>query len=178
MYVFVTQHRDIKFSRSFLDDEQWHHVCISWNGVSGVTLVYVDGVRDNSVRGDPFRNPDGLLQDTIEGGGSLSLLSQYSQTIYLTEFNLWDKVLTAQEIEEASKSCVGTPGNVKRWFDFWPGFKATQSKYDTPSTCESPRDRAAGRNTEAGEEDAVAGKKNEYLKWKKQAVKKYTKKGL
>lgn len=137
--------------------------------------MYVDGERDSqSVRSDSAVNPDALIKDTVPGGGSLKLLSRYAQTIHLTEFNLWNTVLSVQEIDDASKSCVGSQGNVKRWFDFWPSFKDKTLNHETPSKCRSSREPTP---TERPEGDLATGDKNHYLKLKEQAVKKYTRKG-
>ena len=31
--------KTLHFSSAFLDDDDWHRLCITWNGVTGVTKV-------------------------------------------------------------------------------------------------------------------------------------------
>ena len=140
----------MRFSRAFLDDNEWHRLCIAWNGVSGVTKVYVDGVQDKSAKFGKYA-VGGLLKDSLPGGGTLEVLTVHSQVIYVSELNLWDKVLSAVEISESSKLCFGKQGNVKKWSDFWPAFSKYKSRYEAPSQCKSP----IGSSEEMMEEDLV-----------------------
>ena len=172
--------RAFLFSKRFLDDYKWHHVCVTWNGVTGVTVAYIDGVRDNTGKGGTG-TPGGIMKDSLPGGGTLKVLGYYSQVVYLTEVNLWNIVLSAQEIAESSKRCLGKPGNVKKWSDFWPGFSEDKSKYDSPSQCKSLQAGGEGMT----EEGAVAsenpqkqssGNKRYHLNLRKKAALKYTEK--
>lgn len=187
--VFMSKNREIDFSKQFLDDHQWHHVCVTWNGVTGVTLVYVDGRRDTNARGRSTNPEGGIIRNSLTGGGNLTVLSYRSQVYYVTELNLWNIVRSAEEIAESSRSCLGSTGNVKTWFDFWPGFSTKESNYVSPSQCRSPQtsnapDSEAAENAAppsenvdtTSEQDHPAGKKKYYLKYKKQASRKKTKK--
>ena len=124
--------KTLRFSRAFLDDNEWHRLCIAWNGVIGVTKVYVDGVQDKSTEFGKYA-VGGLLKDSLPGGGTLEVLTVHSQVVYVSELNLWDKALSAVEISESSKLCFGKQGNVKKWSDFWPAFSKYKSRYEPPS---------------------------------------------
>ena len=178
--VFLHIHRYFLFSKTFLDDYNWHHVCVTWNGVTGVTVAYVDGLKDNTGRGGTD-TPGGIIKDSLPGGGTLKALSYYSQVVYLSGVNLWNTVLPAQQITESSKSCVKSHGNVKQWSDFWPGFKTDKTKYESPSKCKSPRaspeDAMEGNGAEAASGDLAVGNKKYNTQLKKLAAKKYSKKG-
>ena len=171
-------HRYFLFSKTFLDDYNWHHVCVTWNGVTGVTVAYVDGVKDNTGRGGTD-TPGGIIKDSLPGGGTLKALSYYSQVVYLSGVNLWNTVLPAQQIAELSKSCVKSHGNVKQWSDFWPGFKTDKTKYESPSKCKSPRASPEDAMEENGSEvvsgDLAVGNKKYFSQLKKLAAKKYSK---
>jgi len=177
---FSNPDRYFVFSKKFLDDYNWHHVCVTWNGVTGVTVAYVDGVKDSTGKGGKD-TPGGIIKNSLPGGGTLTVLSYYSQVVYLSGVNLWNRVLSAQQIAESSKSCVKSHGNVKQWSDFWPGFKTDKTKYESPSECKSPRaspgDVMEGNGAEAVSGDPAEDSKNYYWKLKKLAARKYSKKG-
>lgn len=123
--------RGLTFSRGVLNDQQWHHICITWNGNSGVTQLYVDGVRGDASQGV-------LAKGSVTGGGKLSILPEVTWPVHLTDLNLWKTVLSWEEIREASRSCVGKPGNLKRWQDFWPVFEHRTMNLQKPSRCKIP----------------------------------------
>jgi len=146
----------------------------------GVTVAYVDGVKDNTGKGGKD-TPGGIIKNSLPGGGSLTVLGYYSQVVYLSGVNLWDSVLSAQQIAESSKSCVKSHGNVKQWSDFWPGFKTDKTKYESPSQCKSPRaspeDVMEGSGAETVSGDLAVGNKSYYSQLKKLAAMKYSRKG-
>ena len=68
----------------------------------------------------------------IAGGGVLSLAQKVPKPTLAVRFvgkindlNMWNKVLTADEIEAISKCGGSTAGNIKSWSDF----KVTSSQY-------------------------------------------------
>ncbi|XP_066029703.1 uncharacterized protein [Pocillopora verrucosa] len=165
--------KTLHFSSAFLDDNDWHRLCITWNGVTGVTKVYVDGVQNESAEFGKYA-VEGLIKDSLPGGGTLEVLAVYSQVVYVSELNLWDKPLSAVEISESSKLCFGKQGNVKKWSDFWPGFSKDKSRYEGPSQCKSPY----GSSEEMMEEGLVVSEKTPFpLNAKKRRAFKYTRKG-
>ena len=54
----------------------------------------------------------------------------------MTNFNVWDRVLSAEEIEMSSKSCLSGEGNVVKWTDLIRGRKG-KTKLVIPSPCKS-----------------------------------------
>ncbi|CAH3123067.1 unnamed protein product [Pocillopora meandrina] len=151
--------KTLHFSSAFLDDNDWHRLCITWNGVTGVTKVYVDGVQNESAEFGKYA-VGGLIKDSLPGGGTLEVLAVYSQVVYVSELNLWDKVLSAVEISESSKLCFGKQGNDK-------------SRYEAPSQCKSPN----GSSEEMMEEGLVVSEKKPFpLNAKKRRAFKYTRK--
>lgn len=133
-------------------------------------MVYVDGVQDNAAKGGSD-TPGGIIVDKLAGGGTLKVFPYYSQVVYLTEVNLWNIILTAQEIAESSKSCIRSPRNVKKCSDFWSGFlSADKSRYQSPSQCRSrPRASSASEgikewNPAAVSENAVGWQDKVLLK--------------
>ena len=111
-----------------LTDLKWHQLCVTWSSFSGVVHIYLDGKNIlsavNKQRGE------------IPGGQDVVIGNKYH---LVSDFNLWDRVLTAQEIERNAKTCNGEKGNVLQWHQFFQSFeKAYLKKYSTPSSCEAP----------------------------------------
>ena len=165
----------MNFNVRFLDDHQWHQICCTWNGVTGQSLVYVDGVRDANVGIHKYPpNREEILRYPLPGGGNLALFPEVGQIFHVSEVNLWNRVLYAEEIAKSSQSCVGSTGNVKNWFDFLPGFDSANSTTTSPSQCRSPssipEDQMAG-NLDSSTVQSV-GKKKDILKFKQHTSKK------
>ncbi len=82
---------------SYINDNTYHHVALSWDSVSGAANIYIDGLLDHSYTtetGDVtylFRWI-GLIEDS---GGSLVFLNGL-----IDEFIVFNEVLNAVEIEE------------------------------------------------------------------------------
>ena len=53
----------------------------------------------------------------------------------VSQFNLWDRVLTNQEIETFAKTCNQGIGNLLSWADLYD--KSKKSRYVRPSSCKS-----------------------------------------
>ena len=54
----------------------------------------------------------------------------------MTNFNVWDHVLSAEEIEMSSKSCMSGEGNVVKWTDLIR-VRRGKTKLVIPSPCKS-----------------------------------------
>jgi len=81
-------------------------------------------------------NTNGILvigqdQDSF-GGGFVASQSYIGE---LTDLNVWNRVLTANEILKLSRSCHGGRGNVKKWSDFKVGLRG-DVRVISPSACE------------------------------------------
>lgn len=104
----------------------WHHICVSWENSLGSWKFYKDGGLE--------KEETNLKKDhTIRAGGSLvlgqeqdslggSFESDQSYQGMLSNLNIWDKVLTATQIQQMSQSCM-LPDNITdhrvyKWIDF------------------------------------------------------------
>ena len=102
------------FDATNLMDDQWHHICILWDGAadSGYTSYYRDGAE---VKFQPCsvgtRNAGGAFQ--IGGGGR-------TENVGITGFNLWNRILTESEIVEEANICDGGMGGpTVKWREFY-----------------------------------------------------------
>ncbi|XP_078358676.1 neuronal pentraxin receptor-like [Oculina patagonica] len=113
---------------------RWHHICLLWDGTrgSGYTSFYKDGlkVKFQSCSVGP-RTGGGNLQ---LGGG------ERTETVEMTSFYLWNRMLTENEIAEEAKTCDGgTGGPVVRWRDFYK--RSLRSQFIRgQSQCVVPKD--------------------------------------
>lgn len=117
-----------------LRDFKWHQICATWSGFNGVVRYYFDGKEILSER-----NP---TRGELSGGGRLSV---GTADYLLTEFNVWDRVLSDQDIANNAKKCDGGKGNVIQWHQGFEYLKNNQKTYNSPSVCEAP-----GGNTDQG----------------------------
>lgn len=111
-------------------DKKWHHICVTWNGESGVVIQYLDGVKKQAGTG---------LVWEYEGGGTLKMGDSTSFPYHISGLNLWDKVLAPENIKDMSASCLRGIGNVKSWLDFKTAATAKRTlQVMSPSVCTSP----------------------------------------
>ena len=121
-------------------DGAWHHICASWESSSGSWKFYKDG--GLSKKGTSFKTghairKDGTLvlgQDQDSIGGGFETVDSFQGT--LLNVNLWDKVLTAEQITKMSKSClldVESDGKVYKWIDF---LREGEARLMKPSSCQ------------------------------------------
>ena len=122
-----------------LRDFKWHQICVTWSGFTGVVHYYLDGKvvlsAKNKGRGE------------IPGGDHLVVGSDQH---LLSEFNLWNRVLTAQEIASNAKKCDGGKGNVIQWHQAFTYLKKYKKTYKIPSVCKVPNpnaEKATGSTT-------------------------------
>lgn len=108
-----------------LRDFKWHQICVTWSGFSGVSHIYFDGKNMLSAANQPRGEIPGGLD--LRVGNDQHLVS---------EFNLWDRVLSEKEIERNANSCEGGKGNAKQWHQGFINLKRSKSKYFFPSSCE------------------------------------------
>ena len=121
-----------------VNDGRWHHVCFTWESTAGSYNIYVDGSQKTAgsglKKGHVIRGGGALIlgqeQDSVGGGfdASQSFVGMMSQV------NLWNRVLTAQEISHMSQSCRSEEGNVLKWSDFKHGIRGAVQIIE-PSPC-------------------------------------------
>ena len=122
-----------------VNDGKWHHVCTSWESADGSWNLYKDGSLGAS--GSRFKTgyktkTDGILiigQEQDAFGGRFDSNQNYIGE--LTGLNIWNRVLSPNEIANMSKSCHLGEGNVKKWSDFKVGIRGNVMVI-TPSACE------------------------------------------
>uniref|UniRef100_A0AAV2KL76 Sushi, von Willebrand factor type A, EGF and pentraxin domain-containing protein 1 n=1 Tax=Knipowitschia caucasica TaxID=637954 RepID=A0AAV2KL76_KNICA len=108
---------------------QWYHIGVSWRSWDGDWRIYING--------KPSDGGKGLsVGSTIPGGGALVLGQDQDQrgdgfnpvesfVGSISQLNIWDRVLTPQQIKVLSSSCPASRvmhrGNVLAWPDFLKG---------------------------------------------------------
>ncbi|XP_006805601.2 sushi, von Willebrand factor type A, EGF and pentraxin domain-containing protein 1-like [Neolamprologus brichardi] len=108
---------------------QWYHIGVSWRSWDGDWRIYING--------KPSDGGKGLsVGTTIPAGGALVLGQDQDQrgegfnpvesfVGSLSQLNIWDRVLTPQQIKVLASSCpashVTHRGNVLAWPDFLSG---------------------------------------------------------
>uniref|UniRef100_A0A672YPJ6 Sushi, von Willebrand factor type A, EGF and pentraxin domain-containing protein 1 n=1 Tax=Sphaeramia orbicularis TaxID=375764 RepID=A0A672YPJ6_9TELE len=108
---------------------QWYHIGVSWRSWDGDWRIYING--------KPSDGGKGLsVGTTVPGGGALVLGQDQDQrgegfnpvesfVGSISQLNIWDRVLTPQQIKVLSSSCpashVTHRGNVLAWPDFLNG---------------------------------------------------------
>ncbi|XP_044182013.1 neuronal pentraxin-1 isoform X2 [Acropora millepora] len=122
-----------------VNDGKWHHVCTSWESADGSWNLYKDGslgASGSRLKTGYKTKTDGILiigQEQDAFGGRFDSNQNYIGE--LTGLNIWDRVLSPNEITNMSKSCHLGEGNVKKWSDFKVGIRGNV-RVITPSACE------------------------------------------
>ncbi|XP_078357304.1 uncharacterized protein LOC144642194 [Oculina patagonica] len=110
-----------------LRDKAWHQVCILWSTKTAAWSIHLDGKRAS------YGIYNDFLGRTL---GTLELAKSRSRNkMLMTQVNLWDRVLTNQEIEDFAKSCNHGVGSFLSWADLYDAAKA--SRYIYPSSCQA-----------------------------------------
>ncbi|KAK3722627.1 hypothetical protein QZH41_002387 [Actinostola sp. cb2023] len=122
-------------------DGNWHHLAVTWTNSDGVFNVYVDG----SLKYGSDAIHKGATIDSTKGGLVLgqdqdAYLGRYNanQSFQgnLTSVNMWDRVLTSDDILKLAKRCPSGSGegNLVRWADLVPR-KSDSVKYYCGVSC-------------------------------------------
>ncbi|XP_041050421.1 uncharacterized protein LOC121281538 [Carcharodon carcharias] len=100
-------------------DEQWHHVCVTWQKENGAWSIYADGIKVSS--GDGCYSSQTIAgngifiigQDQDSLGGTFKQNEAFSGKI--TDLNVWTHVLDAKQIT-AVKMCSFSQQNlISKW---------------------------------------------------------------
>ncbi|XP_066497909.1 neuronal pentraxin-2-like [Hoplias malabaricus] len=98
----------------------WQHVCVSWNRRAGVWHAYLGGKMKGEGKDLATRHsirPGGTLvlgQEQSSMGG-LRFVASRALVGDLSQFNLWDRVLTHAELEALAHCSTGMLGNIVQW---------------------------------------------------------------
>lgn len=125
-------------SKSIIDvsanDGKWHHICLTWENTAGSWNFYKDRILE--VSGEGLRT-----RYVIESGGRFmlgqnqaDLKKEKSFIGLLAHLNIWDHVLSKDNITFLSRSCLSEEGNAVKWSDFKQGVKG-KVRMVTPSPC-------------------------------------------
>ena len=110
-----------------LKDKAWHQVCILWSTKTAAWSIYIDGKRDTYGTYNDF--PGRRL-------GNLGIANTgWLDKMFMTQFNLWNRVLNNQEIEAFSKSCNSGIGSLLSWADLYDVTK--KHRYIKRSSCQA-----------------------------------------
>ncbi|KAF1663308.1 Neuronal pentraxin-2, partial [Aptenodytes patagonicus] len=105
----------------FISDGKWHHVCITWTTRDGMWEAFQDGEKlgtgENLAPWHPIK-PGGVLilgqeQDTV--GGRFDATQAFVGE--MSQFNIWDRVLKAEDIMNIANCSTNMPGNIIPWVD-------------------------------------------------------------
>ncbi|XP_043572153.1 sushi, von Willebrand factor type A, EGF and pentraxin domain-containing protein 1 isoform X1 [Chiloscyllium plagiosum] len=124
-----------------VNDGKWHHISITWNSTNGAWKVYIDGKVSDEGK-------DLSTGASIPGGGALVLGQEQDQrgegfnpaesfVGSLSQLNIWDYVLTPQQIKLLATACPDDlkKGNVLAWPDFLSGIVGRVKKNSTSIFC-------------------------------------------
>ncbi|OCT61569.1 neuronal pentraxin-2 [Xenopus laevis] len=104
-----------------IGDGKWHHIGITWTTRDGIWEAFLDGEKlgsgENLAPWHPIK-PGGILilgqeQDTV--GGRFDATQAFVGE--MSQFNIWDRVLKAEEIGNISNCTYNMPGNIIPWVD-------------------------------------------------------------
>ncbi|NWR68156.1 NPTX2 protein, partial [Bucorvus abyssinicus] len=105
----------------FISDGKWHHICITWTTRDGMWEAFQDGEKlgtgENLAPWHPIK-PGGVLilgqeQDTV--GGRFDATQAFVGE--MSQFNIWDRVLKAEDIMNIANCSINMPGNIIPWVD-------------------------------------------------------------
>ncbi|KAK3754669.1 hypothetical protein QZH41_009119, partial [Actinostola sp. cb2023] len=106
----------VEFGSSLING-YWHHLAITWDNTAGQLNVYVNGSKigaANKRSGNVIHK--GALILGQDQGGYMKSFSSRSLQGNLTNFNMWNKVLSPVEIASlASDKCSVERGNLVDW---------------------------------------------------------------
>lgn len=98
----------------------WQHVCVSWNRRAGVWHVYLGGKlkgegKDLAVRHSIRPGGTLILGQEQSSMGGLRFVASRALVGELSQFNLWDRVLTHAELYALAHCSTGMLGNIIPW---------------------------------------------------------------
>ena len=121
-----------------VNDDYWYHICTTWENTAGSWNFYVDG--------ELWENGVGLETGHVIDNNGIFILGQ-DQDSYGSGFersqsffgqmygvNMWNRVLTKEEISHMSTNCSYGVGNYLRWSDFVTGLHGGVT-VTSPATC-------------------------------------------
>lgn len=134
-------------------------MCHAWSSRTSAWAIYMDGNEEKTGLYD-FKDTAQLKISFPDWGAFLG-----SNQILLSQVNIWNRVLTSQEIKRLSGKCdagVDGLGNVVSWADLYDVSKT--AVFSKPSTCEAhsgqTQDKATTTATQGHKQDFPIGTRN------------------
>nr|XP_042895666.1 sushi, von Willebrand factor type A, EGF and pentraxin domain-containing protein 1 isoform X2 [Parasteatoda tepidariorum] len=117
------------------NDGHWHHLCVTWSSRQGAWAFYKDGVQQDNGTGlapNTFIPMTGTLilgQEQDKQGAGFSTPEAFVGTMAL--LNIWDYVLSVDDIVALMTRCDKYHGNVRSWADFLSGIRGKVQQKDS-----------------------------------------------
>ncbi|XP_067859867.1 neuronal pentraxin-2-like [Heptranchias perlo] len=104
-----------------INDDKWHHICVTWTTRDGMWEAYQDGqsrgTGENLAPWHPIKAGGVLIlgqeQDTV--GGRFDATQAFVGE--LSHFNIWDRILTTDDIRSMANCSANLAGNIIPWID-------------------------------------------------------------
>ena len=121
-----------------VNDGFWYHICTTWENAAGSWNFYIDGYLWTNGTGFETghvidNNGIFILGQDQDGYGD-GFEQEQSFFGHLYGVNMWNTVLTPEEILHMSANCSYGVGNYLRWKDFLTGLHGNVSM-SSPTTC-------------------------------------------
>ena len=133
--TFLLCNRQLSVSAN---DNNWHHICVTWKNTAGLMHFYKDGVLSanatNFKTGHVIRSGGSLMLGQEQDSFASGLDSAQSFQGFLSNLNVWDYVVCQEIIKRMSKVCMSGRGNVYEWSNFKHGFVG-EPRLFIPSPC-------------------------------------------
>ena len=121
-----------------VNDDYWYHICTTWENAVGSWNFYVDGQLWENGEGletGHVIDNNGIFilgQDQDSYGGSFEQSQNFFGQMY--GVNMWNRVLSADEISHMSTNCSNGVGNYLGLSDFVTGLQGAVT-ITSPATC-------------------------------------------
>ena len=120
------------------NDDEWHHICTTWENGEGSWHFYIDAELKGS--GRDFQtghviSSGGIVilgQDQDEYGGGFESDQSFNGKMF--GVNMWDYEMSEDEIVQLFSRCFGPEGNYLKWGDF-KGGEEGDVEIEAPTTC-------------------------------------------
>ncbi|NWV22597.1 AGRD2 protein, partial [Origma solitaria] len=131
----------------FRADGQWHHFCVTWQQENGTWAIYADGKRRASASGLCSVGPSApqaiigqgtfiIGQDQDSLGGTFRAKESFSGNI--TDLHVWQRVLSAEQIEKVRSCWVLEQDLVFGWSSDTLEVESTVQAVTTQLLCPGP----------------------------------------
>ncbi|KFZ48439.1 putative G-protein coupled receptor 144, partial [Podiceps cristatus] len=146
-FALIVHEHHSPYLPMFRADGQWHHFCVTWQQENGTWAIYADGKRRASASGlcavgtstPPAIYGQGTFiigQDQDSLGGTFREKESFSGNI--TDLHIWQKVLSAEQIEKVRSCWVVEQDLVFGWSSNALEVESTVRKVTAQFLCPGP----------------------------------------